>query len=169
MTTEINKTMNKFIKELNKAQEKAQKPFSEQEMKNLYKNQKPKKTSAYLNFSKEMRTVIKEKNPNDDFIAISKKLGAMWQSLSTKEKQKYNSVDESTPCSYIFTKGKKIGSQCNASSSSGNFCSKHKKHESRDQKKIKKKLPKIKDEEKVEVEVKEIEEIEDDEDDLESE
>lgn len=53
----------------------------------------PKKTpTAYLLFSNEVRSKVKEENPDLTFGETMKKIGEMWNTLDTEEKSKYDKL-----------------------------------------------------------------------------
>lgn len=49
-----------------------------------------KKPSAYINFCKHHRKLVKEETPGLAFGEVAKALGARWKALSAEEKSKYN-------------------------------------------------------------------------------
>jgi hypothetical protein len=50
----------------------------------------PKKYSGFMVFSEENREKVKSENPDIEFADISRKLGALWNALTTEEKEEYN-------------------------------------------------------------------------------
>ncbi|KAG1468245.1 hypothetical protein G6F56_003947 [Rhizopus delemar] len=48
--------------------------------------------SAYMYFSKEQRSVVKEENPGATFGKLGKLLGEKWKSLSEEEKKPYTDL-----------------------------------------------------------------------------
>ncbi|KAI8468544.1 MAG: high mobility group box domain-containing protein [Monoraphidium minutum] len=46
--------------------------------------------SAYMYFSADKRGAIKDKNPSFGVADIAKELGAMWKTMTDKDKTKYN-------------------------------------------------------------------------------
>ena len=58
---------------------------------------KPKKRTAYMNFSQVMRAELKEKNPNITFGEISTQISSLWKNMSVEEKAKYNTTITTPP------------------------------------------------------------------------
>jgi hypothetical protein len=53
---------------------------------------KPKKRTAYMNFSQVMRTELKQKNPNITFGEISTQISSRWKTMTAEEKAVYNTT-----------------------------------------------------------------------------
>ena len=62
-------------------------------------NGKPKKKTAYMNFSQIMRAEIKKENPDIKFGELSGELAKRWNALTPEEKATYAVVVDSSPLS----------------------------------------------------------------------
>lgn len=62
--------------------------------KKVKKEKKPRATSAYIFFTKEVRNTIKEENPEMEFGEVSAELGRQWKALPDEDKAKFLKMAE---------------------------------------------------------------------------
>jgi hypothetical protein len=84
------------------------------------RSRKPGHTTAWLEYSKAMRTELKEENPEWDFADLGREVGKMWKELSDEDKEEWkekaedvNEENLTAPrCDWVFGKGKNKGTVC---------------------------------------------------------
>jgi len=76
--------------EIEESEEVEESESEESESEEESEEEKPKKgLSNYLRFSREMRPMLKEDEPDISFAQMGRRLGEMWRALSEEDKEAY--------------------------------------------------------------------------------